>query len=90
MSRLCFVEILPWHGHPAHAKQSSKTWAGCPCHGRNRLGRFAIPGIRQTILAAIAFFLICFPALLHADENVLRWAAATDSNAPYGFYSSKN
>ena len=90
MSRLCFVEILPWHGHPAHAKQSSKTWAGCPCHGRNRLGRFAIHGIRQTILAVIAFFLICFPALLHADENVLRWAAATDSNAPYGFYSSKN
>ena len=36
-----FFEQILWQGHPAHASQSSKTWARCPCHGcqsKKRLG----------------------------------------------------
>ena len=41
-NRCCCAETIPWRGRPAHASQSRKTWARCPCHEcylKKRLGK---------------------------------------------------
>ncbi len=37
---------------------------------------------------AFLFLALALPLLARADEPTLRWGAATDSNAPYGFYNA--
>ena len=58
MKTAFFIGTKLWHGHLAHAKQSGKTCAGCPCHGSRHFLNALIEGFYRGAPSQLAAMVI--------------------------------